>query len=204
MGRVQDLVTGKDLMTSKDLVVGEDGLPRCRWAGPGGDYAAYHDTEWGRTLHGDDALFERLSLEGFQAGLAWITVLRKREAFRAAFQHFHIDTVAAYTEADVERLLTDPGIIRSRAKIESAVHNARVVRDLPGGLDAFLWDFAPATHRRPKSFTETPTQTPESVAMAKALKKAGVKFIGPTSAYALMQATGMVDDHVTGCFRAEG
>ena len=189
----------------QDLVTGEDNLLRCGWAGTGGDYAAYHDTEWGRTLHGDDALFERLSLEGFQAGLAWITVLRKREAFRKAFHHFHIDTVAALTEDDVERLLTDPGIIRSRPKIESAIHNARVVRDLPGGLDAFLWDFAPPKRRRRfKSFTETPTATPESTAMAKALKKNGVKFIGPTSAYALMQATGMVDDHLAGCFRAEG
>ena len=186
----------------QDLVTGDDGLARCGWAGNGGDYAAYHDTEWGRTLHGDDAMFERLSLEGFQAGLAWITVLRKREAFRKAFHDFHIDAVAALTEADVERLLTDPGIIRSRPKIESAIHNARVVRDLPGGLDAYLWDFAPATHRRPASSAQTPTATPESTAMAKALKKAGVKFIGPTSAYALMQATGMVDDHVADCFRA--
>nr|WP_228561459.1 DNA-3-methyladenine glycosylase I [Catenulispora pinisilvae] len=191
MGRVQDLLTG------------EDGLPRCGWAGTTGDYAEYHDQEWGRTLHGDDALFERLSLEGFQAGLAWITVLRKREAFRTAFKDFQIDAVAALTKSDVEDLLANPGIIRSRAKIESAIHNAHVVRDLPDGLDAFLWSFAPtATRRRPKSFTQVPTQTPESTAMAKALKKNGVKFIGPTSAYALMQATGMVDDHLTGCFRA--
>ena len=190
--------------TVQDLVTGEDGIARCGWAGTGGDYASYHDTEWGRTLHGDDAMFERLSLEGFQAGLSWITVLRKREAFRAAFHQFQIEAVASLTEADVERLLTDPGIIRSRAKIESAIHNAKVVRDLPEGLDAFVWSFAPTTHRRPKSFTETPTETPESKAMAKALKKSGVKFIGPTSAYALMQATGMVDDHLTGCFRAAG
>ncbi|WP_041541470.1 DNA-3-methyladenine glycosylase I [Catenulispora acidiphila] len=187
----------------QDLVTGEDGIPRCGWAGTGGDYAAYHDTEWGRTLHGDDAMFERLSLEGFQAGLAWITVLRKREAFRKAFKDFQIDAVAALTPADVELLLTDPGIIRSRAKIESAIHNARIVRDFPEGLDAYLWNFAPPTHRRPTSFGQTPTETPESKAMAKALKKAGVKFIGPTSAYALMQATGMVDDHLTGCFRAK-
>lgn len=189
----------------QDLVIGEDNLARCGWAGTGGDYAEYHDQEWGRTLHGDDAMFERLSLEGFQAGLAWITVLRKREAFRAAFQHFKIDAVAEYTEADVERLLEDPGIIRSRAKIEAAIHNARVVRDLPEGLDAYLWGFAPTRRRRRfKSFAEAPTVTEESTAMAKALKKSGVKFIGPTSAYALMQATGMVDDHLTGCFRAEG
>ena len=191
--------------TVQDLVIGEDNLPRCGWAGSGGDYAEYHDQEWGRTLHGDDAMFERLSLEGFQAGLAWITVLRKREAFRAAFQHFQIDAVAAYTEADVERLLDDSGIIRSRAKIEAAIHNARIVRDLPEGIDAYLWGFAPTKRRRRfKSFAEAPTVTEESTAMAKALKKTGVKFIGPTSAYALMQATGMVDDHLAGCFRAEG
>jgi DNA-3-methyladenine glycosylase I len=189
----------------QDLVIGEDNLPRCGWAGTAGDYTAYHDDEWGRTLHGDDAMFERLSLEGFQAGLAWITVLRKREAFRAAFHHFQIDAVAALTPADVETLLADPGIIRSRAKIESAIHNARIVRDLPEGLDAFLWGFAPTKPRkRYQSFAEAPTVTPESTAMAKSLKKAGVKFIGPTSAYALMQATGMVDDHLAGCFRAEG
>jgi DNA-3-methyladenine glycosylase I len=188
----------------QDLVIGQDGLARCGWAGPGGDYALYHDTEWGRTLHGDDAMFERLSLEGFQAGLSWITVLRKREAFRAAFHGFHITEVAAFTPADVDRLLTDPGIIRSRAKIEAAVHNARVVQDLDGGLDAFVWDFAPSAPRRKRltSFSESPTVTPESTALAKALKKAGVKFIGPTSAYALMQATGMVDDHLAGCHRA--
>jgi DNA-3-methyladenine glycosylase I len=187
----------------QDLVIGEDGLARCGWAGPGGDYATYHDTEWGRPLHGDDAMFERLSLEGFQAGLAWITILRKREAFRAAFHNFQITKVAALTPADVDRLLTDPGIIRSRPKIESAIHNARVVQTLEGGLDAFIWDFAPPPRaKRPKGFSETPTVTPESTALAKALKKAGVKFIGPTSAYALMQATGMVDDHLTGCHRA--
>jgi DNA-3-methyladenine glycosylase I len=189
----------------QDLVTGEDGRARCGWAGTAGDYTEYHDTEWGRTLHGDDAMFERLSLEGFQAGLAWITVLRKREAFRAAFKGFVIAEVAAFDEADVERLLGDPGIIRSRAKIEAAIHNAGVVGALDGGLDAFLWSFAPtAKRRRWKSFSEMPTQTPESTAMTKALKKAGVKFIGPTSAYALMQATGMVDDHLAGCFRAQG
>src|SRR2546423_5460327 len=188
----------------QDLVIGEDGLARCGWAGPGGDYALSHDSEGGRTLHGDDAMCERLSLEGFQAGLAWITVLRNREAFRAALKNFHIPAVAAFTPADVDRLLTDPGIIRSRAKIEAAIHNARVVQDLDGGLDAFVWGFAPAAPRRkrPTSFSQSQTVTPESTAMAKALKKAGVKFIGPTSAYALMQATGMVDDHLAGCHRA--
>jgi DNA-3-methyladenine glycosylase I len=190
-----------------DLVIGDDGLARCRWAGAGGLYAEYHDTEWGRPLHGDDAMFERLSLEGFQAGLAWITILRKREAFREAFQGFRIETVAAYTEADVERLLGDPGIVRSRPKIEAAVHNARIAAELPGGLSALLWDFAPASdalgsRSRPASFAEVPAITEASAAMAKALKKLGMKFVGPTGAYALMQATGMVDDHLAGCHRA--
>lgn len=190
-----------------DLVIGDDGLARCRWAGTGGLYADYHDTEWGRPLHGDDAMFERLSLEGFQAGLAWITILRKREAFRAAFEGFRIETVAGYTEADVERLLGDAGIVRSRPKIEAAVHNARIAAGLPDGLSALLWGFAPAgdgsePRARPASFAEVPAITEASTAMAKALKKLGMKFVGPTGAYALMQATGMVDDHLAGCHRA--
>jgi DNA-3-methyladenine glycosylase I len=189
-----------------DLVIGEDGLARCGWAGTGGEYAAYHDAEWGRTLHGDDAMFERLTLEGFQAGLAWITILRKREAFRAAYQGFQIATVAAYSEPDVERLLADAGIVRSRPKIAASITNARIAADLPGGLDAYLWGFAPAPRkksRRPLSFSEVPAITEESTTMAKALKKLGMKFVGPTGAYALMQATGMVDDHLVGCHRSK-
>lgn len=187
-----------------DLVIGADEVARCRWAGVGGAYAEYHDGEWGRTVHGDDAMFERLALEGFQSGLAWITILRKREAFRAAFSGFVIDKVAAYTDQEVERLLGDAGIVRSRAKIEAAIGNARVVLELPGGLDAFLWSFAPEPRtaaQRPRSFADVPAVTDESTAMAKALKKLGVKFVGPTTAYALMQATGMVDDHLVGCVR---
>jgi DNA-3-methyladenine glycosylase I len=188
-----------------DLVIGDDGRPRCGWAGTGGLYAEYHDTEWGRVLHGDDAMFERLVLEGFQAGLAWITILRKREAFRAAYQGFRIATVADYTAADVERLLGDAGIVRSRPKIEASIGNARLAAELPGGLDALLWGFAPDAAKRPRplSFAEVPAITDESTAMAKALKKLGMKFIGPTGAYALMQATGMVDDHLVGCHRSK-
>jgi DNA-3-methyladenine glycosylase I len=188
-----------------DLVIGDDGLARCGWAGTAGDYAAYHDAEWGRPLHGDDAMFERLTLEGFQAGLAWITILRKREAFRAAYQGFQIATVAAFTETDTERLLGDAGIVRSRPKIEASITNARIAADLPGGLDAYLWAFAPALKqkpRRPLSFSEVPAITEDSTKMAKVLKKLGMKFVGPTGAYALMQATGMVDDHLVGCHRA--
>ncbi|MFI7575003.1 DNA-3-methyladenine glycosylase I [Micromonospora sp. NPDC049497] len=183
-----------------DLVIGPDGLSRCAWGASTPDYAVYHDAEWGRPLRGDDALYERMTLEAFQSGLSWLTILRKRPAFRLAFDGFHIETVAAYTEADTARLLADAGIVRNRAKIEAAVANARAALELPDGLSALLWSFAPPprpTH--PTSFAEVPALTPESTAMAKALKKRGFRFVGPTTAYALMQATGMVDDHLAGC-----
>lgn len=183
-----------------DLVIGVDGLARCAWGGSTADYAIYHDEEWGRPLHGDDALFERLTLEAFQSGLSWLTILRKREAFRVAFDRFHIDTVARYGDADVARLLADPGIVRNRAKVEAAIGNARAAAELPDGLAALLWSYAPAPREhRPRSFAEVPALTPESTALAKALKKRGFRFVGPTTAYALMQATGMVDDHLVGC-----
>jgi DNA-3-methyladenine glycosylase I len=183
-----------------DLVIGADGLGRCGWGVSTPDYLTYHDREWGRPVRGDDALFERLTLEAFQSGLSWLTILRKREAFRAAFDGFRIERVARYGEADVARLLADPGIVRNRAKIEAAIVNARAALDLPDGLDALLWSFAPDPRpARPRSFAEVPTHTPESTAMAKALKKRGFRFVGPTTAYALMQATGMVDDHLAGC-----
>ncbi|MFC7545193.1 DNA-3-methyladenine glycosylase I [Plantactinospora sp. GCM10030261] len=181
------------------MVVGKDGLARCRWGASTPDYMAYHDGEWGRPLRGDDALFERLTLEAFQSGLSWLTILRKREAFRRAFAGFSIETVARYGEADAARLLADPGIVRNRAKVEAAVANARAALDLPGGLAALLWSFAPPPRPRPTSPTEVPALTAESTAMAKALKRAGFRFVGPTTAYALMQATGMVDDHLAGC-----
>jgi DNA-3-methyladenine glycosylase I len=183
-----------------DLVIGADGLARCAWGGSSPEYAAYHDEEWGRALRGDDALYERLTLEAFQSGLSWLTILRKREAFRSAFDLFHIETVARYGEADVARLLADAGIVRNRAKIEAAIANARAALELPGGLATMLWSFAPPPRaQRPRSFAEVPALTAESTAMAKALKKSGFRFVGPTTAYALMQATGMVDDHLAGC-----
>ncbi|MGN9774499.1 DNA-3-methyladenine glycosylase I [Micromonospora sp. H33] len=183
-----------------DLVIGADGLPRCAWGASTPDYAAYHDTEWGRPLRGDDALYERMTLEGFQSGLSWLTILRKRPAFRQAFDGFRIESVAAFAEADVARLLADVGIVRNRAKIEAAIANARAALDLPDGLSALLWSFAPPPRpARPTSFAEVPALTAESTAMAKALKKRGFRFVGPTTAYALMQATGMVDDHLAGC-----
>jgi DNA-3-methyladenine glycosylase I len=183
-----------------DLIVGLDGLARCRWAGTTADYRIYHDEEWGRALHGDDALYERLTLEAFQSGLSWLTILRKREAFRKAFDGFQIETVAAYGEREIDRLLADIGIVRNRAKIEAAINNARVAIEVPGGLDALLWSYAPEPRaQRPGSFAEVPAVTAESTAMSKDLKKRGFRFVGPTTAYALMQATGMVDDHLAGC-----
>ncbi|MGC9670184.1 DNA-3-methyladenine glycosylase I [Planosporangium sp. 12N6] len=188
-----------------DLVAGPDGLPRCAWAGATADYLAYHDEEWGRPVRDDDGLYERLTLEAFQSGLSWLTILRKRPAFRAAFKGFVITEVAAFDESDVERLLLDAGIVRNRAKIEAALHNARAAAALDGGLSELLWSYAPAPRdRRPRSSGEVPAVTPESTAMAKALKQRGFRFVGPTTAYALMQATGMVDDHLADCHVAQG
>lgn len=186
--------------TRNDLVIGADGRARCAWAGATADYRAYHDDEWGQPVTADDALFERLTLEAFQSGLSWLTILRKRPAFRRAFAGFVIDEVAAFGPPEVERLLADPGIVRNRAKIEAALANARAAADLPAGLGELLWGFAPPRRpRRPASFAEVPARTPESAAMAKELKRRGFRFVGPTTAYALMQATGMVDDHLAGC-----
>ena len=187
------------------LVVGEDGLARCPWGLSTPDYVAYHDTEWGRPVHGDDALFERICLEAFQSGLSWITILRRREGFRAAFRGFAIDEVAGFTDADRERLLGDPGIIRNRAKIDASIANAAAAQEVrktyDGGLDALVWSFAPdaATRPAPRTVADVPATTPESTALAKDLKKRGFRFVGPTTAYALMQACGLVNDHLAGC-----
>ena len=188
-----------------ELRVGPDGLLRCGWVGDDAEYRRYHDEEWGRPLHGDRALFEKMSLEGFQAGLSWITILRKRPRFREVFAGFDPVTVAAFDEADVDRLMADAGIIRNRAKILATIGNARLVTEMaPGELDAFMWSFAPASHRRPETFAEVPATTAESDAMSKALRGRGFRFVGSTTMYALMQSTGMVDDHVSGCHRAGG
>ena len=183
----------------------DDERTRCGWATGTPEYAAYHDEEWGTPLHGDDALFERLCLEAFQSGLAWITILRKRPAFRAAFAGFAIDAVAEFTADDEARLMADAGIVRNRAKISAAIRNARAAQQVPEGLDALLWSFAPVAPRaRPATLADVPATSPESAAMAKELKRRGFVFVGPTTSYALMQATGMVDDHVAECFRAAG
>lgn len=181
-------------------MVGSDGLARCGWGGSSDLYIAYHDDEWGRPVRNDERLFEKISLEAFQSGLAWITILRKRENFRAAFAGFDPEKVAEFGEADVERLLADTGIVRNRQKIEATIHNARVLADLPVPLSDLLWSFAPAPREaRVATLAEIPAVTAESKAMAKDLKKRGFRFVGPTTAYALMQAMGMVDDHLMGC-----
>lgn len=183
------------------MTLGADGVVRCDWANSTAEYIDYHDNEWGRQVRGDDAVFERIVLEGFQSGLSWITILRKRENFRAGFANFSIPAVAAFTDADVERLLNDAGIIRNRAKIEAAIANARAAAQLPEGLSEFVWAFAPARRGRaaPKVIADVPAISPESAAMAKELKRKGFRFIGPTTAYAHMQATGMVNDHLRDC-----
>ena len=180
-----------------------DDRPRCAWGLGAPEYVTYHDDEWGRPLHGDDALFERLCLEAFQSGLSWLTILRKRPAFREAFHGFEIERVAAFGDRDVERLLGDASIVRNRAKIAAAISNARLAADLDDGLDELLWSFAPTEPRpRPIAIGDIPALTAESTTMAKALKRQGFRFFGPTTAYALMQATGMVDDHLSSCWRA--
>jgi DNA-3-methyladenine glycosylase I len=187
------------------VVVGEDGLARCPWATSAPEYVAYHDTEWGQRLEGDDALFERLTLEAFQSGLSWLTILRKRPAFRAAFADFSIPAVAAFGPKDEARLLADAGIVRNRAKIAAALANARAAAGLPEGLSALLWSFAPTAPRpAPQTLADLPATSAESTAMARGLKACGFVFVGPTTAYALMQATGMVDDHLAGCHARGG
>jgi DNA-3-methyladenine glycosylase I len=179
-------------------------LPRCGWATSAPEYVAYHDDEWGVPLHGQNPLFERVSLEAFQSGLSWLIILRKRPAFRAAFAGFDVGAVARFGDADVTRLLADAGIVRNRAKIEATIANARAIQDnVPEGLDTLLWSFAPSGGRRPRTLADVPSTSPESVALAKELKRRGFRFVGPTTAYAAMQATGIVDDHVSTCWRAK-
>lgn len=190
-----------------DVREGDDGVARCAWVGTDSEYARYHDEEWGRTLRGDRELFEKLCLEGFQAGLSWITILKRRPAFREVFHGFDPRTVAALAPIDVEALMLDARIIRNRAKIEATISNAHVTlaltHDAPGALDALIWSFAPPPRRsRPKTLSELPAVTAESTALSAELRRLGYRFVGPTTIYALMQSTGMVDDHVAGCWRA--
>ncbi len=188
----------------------DDGRIRCAWADSGGAHAAmyrdYHDYEWGRVTRGRDALFERMSLEAFQSGLSWLTILRKRENFRQAFDAFDVEKVARYTDRDVARLMADAGIVRNRAKIDATIANARAAAATDVELSDLLWSFAPPGRPRPKAVADIASVSAESTAMAKELKRRGFRFVGPTTAYALMQATGMVDDHLQSCWvpRAAG
>jgi len=189
------------------LLQGEDGVTRCGWAGDLPDYQHYHDHEWGRPVVDDRRLFEKICLEGFQSGLSWLTILRKRENFRAAFAGFDIDKVAAFTDEDVERLVLDAGIIRHRGKIASTINNARRAQELvrdKGSLAAYFWSFEPGAHQRPGTVTWAAVaampKTEISTAISKDLKKRGWSFVGPTTIYAFMQAMGLVNDHVEGCF----
>lgn len=188
--------------------LGADGIARCAWVTSDAEYIAYHDSEWGRPLHGDRPIFEKICLEGFQAGLSWITILKRREGFRRAFDGFEPERVASLGADDVERLMQDTGIIRNRAKIEAAIGNARATLELtarsPGALDELVWSFAPpARSSRPRTFDDIPAVTPESEALSKALRARGFRFVGATTMYALMQSAGLVDDHVAGCHRAD-
>ncbi|WP_406862973.1 DNA-3-methyladenine glycosylase I [Streptomyces sp. HUAS MG47] len=182
-------------------IAGPDGRLRCPWGLSAEDYVAYHDEEWGKPVRGDDALFERLCLEAFQSGLSWITILRRREGFRKAFANFRIAEVARFGEPDRNRLLADEGIIRNRAKIDATLANAKLLATwTPGDLDALIWSHAPDAGRpAPRTLADVPAVTPESTALSKALKKQGVRFVGPTTAYALMQACGLVNDHLEDC-----
>lgn len=186
------------------IITGEDGFKRCFWAGSDPLYRSYHDNEWGRPVADDTRLFEKLCLEGFQSGLAWITILRKRENFRAAFAGFDIPTVAAFTDADVERLVGDSGIVRHRGKIVSTINNAKRAIELQkeaGSIAAFIWRFEPDPASRPSVFTMQHIQpkTAESTALSKELRKRGWSFVGPTTVYAFMQSMGLVNDHLEGC-----
>lgn len=191
-------------MTS--VISGPDARVRCAWVGDDTEYRRYHDEEWGTALHGDRALFEKMALEGFQAGLSWITILRKRPRFREVFAGFDPAAVAAFDDSDVERLMADAGIVRNRAKIEATIGNARLVAEMADGeLDELMWSFAPAGGGRPRptELTDVPAVTPDSTAMSTELRRRGFRFVGATTMYALMQSAGMVDDHVAGCWRAD-
>jgi len=185
------------------VVVGEDGVARCPWGDGDAVMRAYHDTEWGVPVSGEAAHLERLTLEAFQSGLSWRTILLKRPAFRAAFAGFEADQVAAYDERDVARLMADAAIVRNLAKVNAAITNARATVALRdhGGLEALIASHRPEAHRSPASTEDLQARTPESLALSKALKKVGFAFVGPTTMYALMEAIGIVDDHLEGCHR---
>ena len=182
-------------------VPGPDGLLRCPWALGTADFIGYHDQEWGLPVRTDAGIFERLSLEAFQSGLSWLTILRKRENFRAAFGGFDPETVARFSQADEARLLADAGIVRNRAKIRAVISNARAALTVPGGLAALVWRYAESPAPAPVTLADVPASTPASLACARELRKLGFSFVGPVTVYAALQACGVVDDHLVGCFR---
>jgi DNA-3-methyladenine glycosylase I len=194
----------------KGLVRGEDGLARCWWGASTPDYAAYHDEEWGRPVHDDQRLFEKICLEGFQSGLSWLTILRKRDAFRRAFSDFDYHRVARFNQRSVARLLEDASIVRHRGKIESTINNAKRAVELEeefGSLAAYFWEYVPSNRERPRRMTQAAlrklSKTPTSTMLSKDLKRRGWSFVGPTTAYAFMQAMGLVNDHLETCFVRE-
>ena len=184
----------------KGPVAGPDGRLRCPWGLSAPEYVAYHDDEWGRPVRGDQAIFERLCLEAFQSGLSWLTILRKRENFRKAFAGFDIPVVAAFTDADVARLLADAGIVRNRAKVNAAITNARAALEVKEGLSDLVWSYAETARPAPRTLADVPAQTPASKALAKELRGRGFVFTGPVTVYAAMQACGLVNDHLAECF----
>jgi DNA-3-methyladenine glycosylase I len=182
------------------FIRGRDGRRRCWWAASSQEYERYHDEEWGRPVTDDRGIYERLTLEAFQSGLSWLTILRKREGFRAAFADFEIDAVARFGSRDVTRLMADAAIVRNRAKIEAAIANARAATALDGSLARLVWSHAPRGRpRAPRAREDLSAITPESTALSKELKRRGFRFVGPTTAYATMQASGVVNDHLAGC-----
>jgi DNA-3-methyladenine glycosylase I len=198
------------MTVTDDIIRGSDGVARCWWASNSESYSRYHDHEWGRPTRDDRWIFEKLCLEGFQSGLSWLTILNKRENFRAAFANFEVDKVARFNRRSVERLLGDAGIVRHRGKIESAINNAKRALELKqefGSIAAFVWQYEPPAETRPETMTRaalmTLTKTPQSIALSKALKARGWSYVGPTTAYAFMQAAGIVNDHLQGCAARE-
>jgi DNA-3-methyladenine glycosylase I len=181
-------------------IPGPDGKLRCPWGLSAPDYVAYHDEEWGRPVRGDTAIFERLCLEGFQSGLSWLTILRKRENFRAAFAGFDATAIASFGDQDVARLMADKGIVRNRAKINAVINNARASLDLPDGLTALVWKYAGEEAKPPRTLADVPSATPASKALSTELRRHGFTFTGPVTAYATMQACGIVNDHLAACF----
>jgi DNA-3-methyladenine glycosylase I len=183
--------------------IGTDGIPRCPWGVSAPEYQSYHDKEWGRPVHGDDRIFEKLCLEGFQSGLSWLTILRKRDGFRKAFAGFDPSAVAEFTDADVERLLADSAIVRNRAKILATIGNAQAalrLREQDVSLAALLWSFEPAASQPPQAMAALPALIPESKAFSGELRRHGFRFVGPTTVYAAMQSLGVVNDHLDGCY----